>query len=81
MEIRPCPDQIWLNRTDHWPKEFYSLLDRFGTDLVWSVGLHLLGYPPTWSPTGREFVSIKRFLFSLATSETTINGSTTINER
>ena len=29
-------------------KHLQGLIDRFGADVVWEVGINVLGYPPSW---------------------------------
>jgi hypothetical protein len=38
---------FWLTR-DHFPQIVRPLVDRYGPERVWSVGLEVLQYPPTW---------------------------------
>ena len=36
-----------------WPDELRSAVALCGPDVVWSAGLAVLGYPPTWIDSGK----------------------------
>jgi hypothetical protein len=42
--------------------ELRRLVDRFGHHKVWSVGLKVLGFPPTWEPSLVEVLSLSKEL-------------------
>ncbi|MGC1275908.1 MAG: hypothetical protein WBC44_19555 [Planctomycetaceae bacterium] len=48
-----------------WPQQFYGLLDQYGAELVWRVGLETLGFPPTWSQAASEIDRVSAALEEL----------------
>lgn len=37
-------------------------VERYGPDVVWSVGCQEMGYPPTWIDSGGEVVALREAL-------------------
>ena len=42
----------------HWPIPLWELCESRGPDLVYSVGMELLKYPPTWCELPMEFDAV-----------------------
>ncbi len=52
--MRPIPIPF-----DHnWPLPLRRLCETHGEETVYFEGLAILGYPPTWNPTGRDINTI-----------------------
>lgn len=49
--IYRCPPGIGR---EGWPTWLHPDLDRHGSDKVWSIGLEVLGFPPTWADRREE---------------------------
>jgi hypothetical protein len=39
---------------EHWHHLLWPAVELFGAALTWSIGLEVLGYPPTWAHTRPE---------------------------
>lgn len=46
----------------HETESLRSLVAKHGWARVWSVGLSVLGYPPTWEPSLIELLNLKNEL-------------------
>lgn len=56
------PPEGRLPEAWEWPRGLDDLVAKHGGRAVYAVGLQALGYPPTWSTSGAEFVTVKRAL-------------------
>ena len=50
---RSAPELFRLSSS--WPDGLRAAVAAAGADKVWTVGLHHLGYPPTWALDGSEY--------------------------
>lgn len=41
-----------------------ALVQQFGAAVVWSRGIQLLGYPPTWDISGKQILELEVSLLS-----------------
>lgn len=52
MSIRADVDPTKIYEFWHWL--FFPMLEMLGPELIYSIGLPALGYPPTWADTKQE---------------------------
>ena len=57
-----CQDPFLI--LDHWPRDLLPLCQRYGFERVWSLGLEMFGFPPTWELTGTQLVKLTSSLVS-----------------
>ena len=43
----------------HWHWILFPLLEQYGPELVYAVGLNALGYPPTWVDLAEEAAKVE----------------------
>jgi hypothetical protein len=43
-----------------WPAPLRSIVMAREADAVWTKGLEILGYPPTWATTGKELDQVRQ---------------------
>lgn len=53
----PLPARLRDDRT-LWPAPLHHYLQAIGAEAVWIIGLEVLGYPPNWCLSGKEFVTL-----------------------
>lgn len=44
------------------PPHIAALIEQYGADRVWRIGLNVLGYPVSWEPNGLELLTLAKEL-------------------
>src|SRR5262249_49475899 len=61
---RSCPPTC--RDETSWPARLRHYVRSLGADAVWTTGVPVLGYPPTWATSGAELVAVERVLKTAA---------------